>query len=777
MAPPKQDNQRNRNCDNPRPESRDAADTGLPSDRGGRKGTVIIGFAIVLALALAAWTAFRSRSELPAILDGTAAGFNVLLITLDTTRVDCLGCYGHPTIKTPNIDRLAREGVLFSQCMATCPLTLPSHASIMTGTYPFVHRARNNGRYLVDEGNVTLAELLARDGYATAGQVSAYVLDAIWGINQGFAEFRSESGDADEQQRIEKMEKLQSETADQVVDRALGWLDSTKPEKFFLWTHFFDPHEPLNPPPRFQAAYQDQYLAEIAFVDEQVGRMLDELRKRGLLDRTLVMLTADHGESRNDHQEPSHSYYVYDATMRVPLILWQPQLVQGGGRIDSQVSTVDIFPTILAMLRVDEPASIQGTSLAPLIDGRTSDLHIAAYGESLSAQHSFGYAALRTIRADGWKYIHAPTPELYDLRNDPGELRNVAPLHPDRVAKLRDKLETLVAESSAIVSGAKRAEQLDAEATQKLSALGYIGGYIPPEAVDETEDVNTFQGPDPKSEIEAYNKFMYARSLDLQEKYEQARQVLVALIETRPDLPAYREQLGKVLRKLERTTDAIEQYEKLVELRPNHPTARFYLGRLYGDLEAWSDSVRHLRRAAELMPTDEDTWTSLALALRESGEYDQAENTFRKVIEIKPDDNGARGELAALLQRRGLWRESKTILADGLERSPQDIDAANNLAWLLATAPIDVLRDGERAVQLAEQVRAALPEENPAVLDTLAAAYAEVNRFDDAVQTAEKAITLIGDAEPNLTGEVRDRLELYRTHCAYRQPSRQPSAE
>lgn len=748
-----------------------------PQSVAGRRRTLAIGSMIALAIAVAAWLMFRSRPDRPAVLDAAAAGYNVLLITMDTTRADCLGCYGHPIVKTPNIDRLAREGVLFSQCMATCPLTLPSHASIMTGTYPFVHRARNNGRYLVDEGNVTIAERLARRGYATAGQVSAYVLDAIWGIDQGFAEFRSESIDSGDRQRIERMESLQSETADQVVDRALTWLDSATPDPFFLWTHFFDPHEPLDPPPRFMAAYDDPYFGEIAFTDEQIGRLLNELRRRGLLERTLVILTGDHGESRRDHKELTHSYYVYDATMRVPLIVWRPRLISPGRRIDAQVSTVDIAPTILAMLGADEPAGIQGVSLAPLIDGRTGDLNIAAYGETLSPRHAFGYAALRTIRADGWKYIHAPTPELYDLRRDPGEMRNIAAEHPDRVAKMREQLATLITESSTIVADAERAAQLDAEATRKLAALGYVGGYTPPDIVDEREDISAFDGPDPKSRIDAYTQFTIARSFDAQDEYEKARQVLIPLVKSEPNAPAYRELLAKQLRKLDLTAAAIEQYEKLVELQPRHATAHFYLGRLYGDLNQWSDSARHLRVAAESMPQDVDTWTSLGLAMREMGEYDEAETAFRRVIELDANNNGARGELAALLQRRGLWSESKALLTEAVDANPRNVEAVNNLAWLLATAPMGELRDGELAIDLAEQVRAALPEENPAILDTVAAAYAEIGRFGDATQTLEDAIALVGDADEKLASELRERLELYKAGHAYRQPDQRLPAD
>lgn len=763
--PSKKDDRPNRSAAHPR--RRDGATPDAHAGAKWKRFSLIGVGVLAFALGVTIWRA--GDNDPSAALQGAGENYNVLLITLDTTRADCLGCYGHPVVKTPNIDRLAAEGAMFTQCMATCPLTLPSHASIMTGTYPFVHRARNNGRYLVDDGNETLAEILSQAGYTTGAEVSAYVLDAIWGIGQGFDHYRSETEQLAVGDRLQRMETLQSEPSDAVVSRALNWLDANKPNKFFLWTHFFDPHEPCEPPPAFRRMYRDPYFGEISFVDQQIGRLINALERRGILDQTMIVLTADHGEGRGDHQELTHSYFLYDATMRAPLIFWRPGLITKGRRIDSQVSTVDIAPTILSILGMDDPAGMQGVSLTPLLEGTARDLRLTSYGETLSPKHAFGYAVLRALRADGWKYIHAPKPELFDLRNDPNELRNVAGMHPDRVSKMREMLATLMADAGGARSGSDRAVQLDEEATRKLSALGYVGGYTPPDTTGEDEDLDSFSGPDPKDRIDDYTQFMLARSFDKQGKHESAVPILQRLIQRQPEAPAYRELLGAQLRKLNRTQEAIAQYQKLTELQPRNALAHYHLGRLYGDLNQFDRSAVHLRNAADAMPDDAATWSSLGLALVRIEQYEQARSAFKRVLEIDPHYSGARTELSALAQRRGDWAQAKKLLEQGLELDPNNPEAINNLAWLLATAPDESIRDGEKALQLAGKLKDAFGENNPAVLDTVAAAYAANQRFDDAIRTCQKAVDIAEDADSDLAKEIRERLELYTSHQPYRQ--------
>lgn len=730
----------------------------------------VVGPVVLVVVAGLCWLWWSMSSAEP--LSGRGRDFNVLLITLDTTRADHLGCYGHPAIKTPNIDALARQGVRFTQCTSAAPITLPSHASMMTATFPFVHRARHNGRYLADEGNVTLAELLKAAGYSTGAEVGAFVLDAVWGIDQGFDSYRSGLEPTEEESRFERLASQQSVTADNVCDRALEWLGQHGSERFFLWAHFFDPHQPWRPPERFAAPYADArfgaYWGEIAFVDEQVGRLLGELRRMGLEDRTLVVLTADHGEGLLQHGELSHTYYVYDTTLLAPLIFRCPQRMPEKRVIDAQVRTVDIAPTVLAFLGLSANQDAQGQSLLPLLEGETDDPHLFAYGESVSAHDSFGYARLRTCRADGWKYIHAPTPELYDIGNDPGEEVNLADRYPEHVESMREQLEALIAESMVSGGDLSRVAQLDSVAAEQLRALGYVGGYTPTDTQDELQLFQNWEGPDPKDHIVPYNQYLKARGWANAGNQEQAVAILRELVTEEPSNPAFRDLLAGQLRETGSLDESVAQYETLLDLQPDNALAHYRLGKVLGELDRLEKSVEHLRRAVEVMPEDPNVHSFLALALLRLGDSATAERHFRLVLELDPMHQGACTELSTLLRLRGRWVEAVGVLRDGLGRRPNSTTIANNLAWFLATASVPEARDGAEAVRLAERLRRQMQEDNPAVLDTLAAAYAEAGRFDEAVATVRQALQLAESSGlADIAEEIRARLLLYESGSAY----------
>src|SRR5437867_1078941 len=271
---------------------------------------------------------------------------NLVVVTLDTTRADRLGCYGFRGIETPNIDGLARDGVLFEHATATVPLTFPSHSSIFTGLIPPHHGVRDNGGYFLDDAKVTLAERLHDAGYATGAFIGAWVLESKWGLAQGFDEY-SDRFDLSKY-KVVSLGTVQK-PGDEVMDSALAWLEKTKAKKFFAWVHLYDPHTPYEPPEPFASRYRGQpYLGEIAYTDKVVGRLLDWLGGSGLLGRTLLVVTGDHGESIGDHGESTHAYFIYDSTTHVPLIVRTPWGLRG--RRALQASSVDIVPTVLDLL-------------------------------------------------------------------------------------------------------------------------------------------------------------------------------------------------------------------------------------------------------------------------------------------------------------------------------------------------------------------------------------------------------------------------------------------
>ena len=426
-----------------------------------RAWIIVAAVGVLAALAAGTWFLYR-----PAVVTagGTSLGplprgvrvqdLNVLFLTLDTTRADKLGCYGEPQRVTPNLDRLAAEGVRFDQVMAPVPLTLPAHATIFTSVIPPAHGVRDNGGYTLDTRHPTLATVLRqRGGWATAAFVAAFVLDSKWGLDQGFdtyvddfdlSKYRSVSlGDV-------------SRTAGDVVDQALPWLDRHATERFFAWLHFYDPHSPYEAPEPYRTRFvQRPYLGEVAYMDAQIGRVLTWLDERGLSDRTIVVALGDHGESLNEHGEGTHGLFVYDATLRVPLIIRSPYDRLRGRTVESVVRSEDVMPTVLDLVRVDSPRGIHGQSLAPLMGGDVADLNLDGYAETLYPRFHYGWSELRALRAGRFKYIEAPRPELYDIAQDPLETKN---LYGERRA-LADRMAAQLRSLEASVTSAQPAEQ------------------------------------------------------------------------------------------------------------------------------------------------------------------------------------------------------------------------------------------------------------------------------------------------------------------------------
>jgi len=354
---------------------------------------------------------------------------NLLLITLDTTRADHLGCYGSATASTPNLDRIATEGALFETSIAVGSITLPSHLSLLTGQYPARHGVRLNGDFWPPDRGESLAGHLGQRGYSTAAVVSTYVLSAEFGIAKGFAEYdepREEravvpAGDQFRHQPIVER------PADESTDRALELLAGSLTEPFFLWVHYYDPHGSYEPPEPFASQFADNlYDGEIAFVDAQIGRLLERLRADGRFDRTLVAVTADHGESLGEHGEDTHGLFIYDATLRVPLLLRHAGEVAPGRRHDRLVSGVDLAPTLLDLLGLPALDGVEGQSFAAAARGQAMSARSAVYAESQLPLRAYGWSPLYALHDGRHKLIEAPQVEFYDLRADPGETTNLA---------------------------------------------------------------------------------------------------------------------------------------------------------------------------------------------------------------------------------------------------------------------------------------------------------------------------------------------------------------
>lgn len=402
---------------------------------------------------------------------GPGPATRILLVTFDTTRADRLGCYGNEDRLTPNLDRLAAEATLFEHAVAQVPTTLPSHSTMFTGLYPQDHGVRYNLMFRLGPEAHTLAEIVSEAGFATAAFPGSYILDRKYGLAQGFDTF-ADPPTLERGMRSHPDDLLRN--AAEGVDLALDWLAGHRGEKSFVWLHFWEPHHPYEPPFPYSSRYRERpYDGEIAYADEQFGRLYDSLRGDGEWDRTLLVVAGDHGEGLHDHDESYHSYLVYETTQRVPLILRAPRVA--ASRVSEPVVLADLMPTLLDLAGLPVPEGLRGISLRPALDG--GDLpRRDLYFESLAGSLNYGWAELRGVRSGRWKLIDSSDPELYDLEEDPEERINLAGLEAERVQDLRAALAA-VADPLAAEAPAQQAQEavLDAETQLFLASLGYVG--------------------------------------------------------------------------------------------------------------------------------------------------------------------------------------------------------------------------------------------------------------------------------------------------------------
>jgi arylsulfatase A-like enzyme/Tfp pilus assembly protein PilF len=643
--------------------------------KAGRRRLWLAGAGLV-ALAAVGWLVVRSaaprtdadaRRKLHARRPAPT-GLNVVVVTLDTLRADRLGCYGFRGIETPNIDAVASEGVLFEQATSTVPLTLPSHASIFTGLIPPHHGVRDNGGFFVEAKTTTLAERMKEGGYTTGAFVGAWVLDSRWGLDQGFDVY-SDRFDLSKY-KVVNLGTVQKK-GDEVMDLALAWLEGVKSKKFFAWVHLYDPHTPYEPPEPFLSRYPGQkYLGEIAYTDHVVGRLLAWLKGAGVWDRTILVLLSDHGESLGEHGENTHTFFVYDATQHVPLVVRTPWGDRGRSR--AQVSTVDVMPTVLDLVGLPPPPGIDGRSLARLVLHPAADSPGVAYSETYFTRFHFGWQHLRSLRDGQWKYIEAPTPELYDVQQDPGETRNVYKAFSRRAEDLRLRLVKMAGTG---VQAAPDEALLDPETLQRLSALGYVGGgpTVDPLAVL----------PDPKDKIGLFEKMGDARNLAKKEKLEEAAAAMRAVIAEDPGIIDAHTTLGGWLRELGKPDQAIAAYKRALEIDPRNEMALAALAEVYREQGRPDAAIEGYRTVLKLEPRQPHVWYQLATLYLDLGREAEARRTFAEALKHNPKMGAAYNSLAALAFERGDVAEAERLVRKGLELEDDLRSSRFNLGRIL----------------------------------------------------------------------------------------------
>lgn len=562
--------------------------------RGGRSFLIAV---VAIAVGLFAWESFKPANDDPTtpvtladvVQHGSAAGFNLLLISLDTTRPDHLGCYGYAQARTPTIDSLLDHGVRFDDAVTSAPLTLPSHATILTGRYPPAIGVRDNGSYRLADQHVTLAEILKDHGYDTAAFVSAFVLDRRFGLDQGFEDYdfqASQDGHVGDEVSLELERR-----AHDVTSSAVQWLQSrheSRPDQpFFLWVHYFDPHQPYNSPIADVDHFRDRpYDAEIAFVDLHLKRLLDAFDRQGLRERTLIVLVSDHGEALFDHGEAFHGVFIYESTMRVALLLSCPTLFEKPFRVDDRlVGTVDILPTVLELFGLSPPAISDGRSLLARDPAPERTIYIET-----CFPPAVGCAKQHGLRRHTDKYILAPKPEFYDLRKDRHEQENLYDGNPAGLALLTDRLAQLLRGWDLAADDHAAEHQQTPEEIRRLEALGYVMGG----STAATDSL-----PDCKDQIDIVNQMTEVTRLIAFESYEEALELATEVAAQSEGFDAPVLKMAECYARLDRLPEAAEVLGRFAKAYPSAQHVYYYAKVLFA-LGRYDEMLEELQ-AAELL--------------------------------------------------------------------------------------------------------------------------------------------------------------------------------
>lgn len=634
-------------------------------------------FGIVLLIAVAASLQCALTESSPSII----------LVTLDTTRADHLGCYGSERASTPHLDRLAQDSALFSNAVTTVPLTLPSHASIMTGHNPPQHGVRNNGAFILAPIMQTVAEDLQRNGYTTAAFVSCFVLNRQFGLAQGFDAY-DDSLAAEERPAAE------------TTRRALRWLENAAEEPLFLWVHYFDPHSPYAPPEPFASATRGTpYDAEISSMDAGLGDLLNGLKQRGIYDNAHVIVLADHGEGRGDHREQEHGIFLYEDCLRIPF-LWKLPGDEQAQRVESLVGCVDVSPTILDFAGIAAPNGIAGQSLRGLLMGGQPPDRTGLYAETMYPFYSYEWSPLYAWRTEEWKYIQAPAPELYNLTDDPAEQHNRVADFEEKAAELGKLLRNARLRGGTDQTMPSEAS-IDPAVAEKLASLGYVwsGGTDkapPPDSL-----------PDPKSQIAYHERFEEGKLAISEGRPEDAIPAFEALLAAYPNNHTATYLMGLALLKVGRAEEALVWLTRHIE-RGEDPSATLAMGQALLELGRPEEALTWLGKHLEAGSQKTAALEHSGDALSDLGRLEAALQAYRRASEQTSSARLIWKEARALVQL-GRFAEAETRMAEGARLAPPE----DHVSWGSWTAAVGQLcqhgieHPAASPEALATQVRAA----------------------------------------------------------------------
>lgn len=711
----------------PRPE--------IPRQKSRTAWLVGAGVAVIGAAALGIWYfALRPRP----ISIGRDSGLNILLITLDTTRADRLGCYGYARAQTPNLDTVARNGVLFLNAYAPVPLTLPSHCSILTGTLPTYHQVRNNGVYALGAEQVTLAEVLKDKGFRTAALVASFSVDSRFGLGQGFDLYD------DNFQEGVPFKALNSERkAEQVFEVFSAWLDKVEAGPFFAWVHFFDPHAPYNPPSPYGENFAERpYDGEVAYMDFMVGAVMNKVRQKGLMDRTLVVIAGDHGEAFGEKGESGHGVFLYEMAVKVPLLLYAEGRIPRQLVIPQRVRLIDIMPTVLDMLAVPAPAAVQGESLLPYVQKKKSE-DLECYIETFYPKENFGWSPLLGLISGSWKYIRAPKEELYDLKADPEEQKNALGSKPQAAGEWRARLEQVVKSSSGSAGGGRRTLTADEEA--RLRSLGYVD-YRDPAAKG---------GDDPKDKVDELRMVQEAEKLDFEGNFQGAADLHQKLLDLHPNVPTGYVNLALAQARQQKFDQAIATLNQGLEKIPGSELLLSRLGYTYLVTGRPDDALATMKQVLDINPGNIEALTATAVILDNQGSKEDARSFFERALAVEPENKFLRLSYASSLTSSGRLNDAISVYAGLLEDYPKDTNIHQALGIAYGQSG-----DLDRAIAAFKESTYINP--TPAAYFNLALAYRQKGDIAEAIRYFERYLENPKDEPERKVEMARSELERLR---------------
>ena len=648
---------------------------------------------------------------------------NLLLVTFDTTRADRIGCYGYEAASTPTLDSLAEDGVLFERCITPAPITLPSHSTLLTGFQPYNHGARNNGTHKVSGAVRSLAERFKDVDFSTGAVVSAFVLDSRFGLDAGFDSYDDDLSGGSGSGNFGFAETK----ADDTTRRALSWLRERGEERWFLWVHYFDPHADYSPPePYASRCPGSPYDGEIAYTDAMLGSILDELRVRGELDETLVVVTADHGEALGDHGEETHGIFIYDSTTHVPLLMSHPSLPQES-RVEEVIGLVDIAPTVMDIMGVSYGNGFDGRSyLSAMFSGEETFEALPAYSESMFPRLGFGWSDLRALRGQDWRYIRAPRSELYDLSNDPKEENDLSSGEPALLLERAAALTALLPERE-VETFTRDEGGMDEEVSNALSALGYTGH-------DLSGDVNGALA-DPKDRIGDAKRLHAAEAAIARGRDDEAEAIYRALARENPASVDVRNPLADLLTRLERYEDALEVQREIIQL-PSVKSANFLAMAQIEKKLGIGDLAKTLDMAKACDPRDPKPWVIEGELLHMPSDPDAAMRCYQRALEIDERCAGAWVGICQVESARRRLPEAQAAAKRAVECDP-----SMHMAWFRLGSMQAAGRKTREAISSLLRASEVEPLHIPTWIG-LSMLYASVGERPRALQSLQRAADL-----------------------------------